>query len=92
MFCGIGNWLADEILFQSGIHPETTVSRLNEKGVERLRESMQTVLHVAIAAGAESDKFPKDWLFHYRWGKGKANAEDSSLFGEYHLDRNYHGA
>lgn len=77
VFCGIGNWLADEILYQAGIHPDTVVSRLNEKGVESLRTSMQYVLQTAISLQAQSELFPKNWLFHYRWSKGKTKNTDT---------------
>ena len=77
VFCGIGNWLADEILYQAGIHPDTVVSRLNEKGVESLRTSMQYVLQTAISLQAQSELFPKNWLFHYRWSKGKTKSTET---------------
>jgi formamidopyrimidine-DNA glycosylase len=80
IFCGIGNWLADEILFQAQINPETTVSRLNELGIDSLLKSMHSVLKVAIEVDAQSHLFPKHWLFHYRWQK-KQKLEDKEAFG-----------
>lgn len=32
------------------------------------------VCQTAVAGLADSEKFPKDWLFKYRWGKGKKDA------------------
>jgi formamidopyrimidine-DNA glycosylase len=31
----------------------------------------------SVKVEAESDKFPKNWLFHYRWGKGKEGQKDA---------------
>lgn len=69
---GVGNWMADEILFQAGIHPEASCSSLSEAQVGQLHASLLHVVTTAVGALADSAKFPKEWLFHYRWGKGKA--------------------
>jgi formamidopyrimidine-DNA glycosylase len=70
IFCGIGNYLADEILYQSKIHPTTRACDINEKGVETMIEKMKAILHFAINdCDGNSEMFPKDWLFHYRWDK-----------------------
>jgi DNA-formamidopyrimidine glycosylase len=73
VFCGIGNYLADEILYQSGIHPETRACDINVEGCSQLLTKMQYILTTAISADANYEEFPKDWLFHYRWDKVKAN-------------------
>ena len=31
--CGVGNWVADEVLFQSGIHPSTPAAGLDDAQV-----------------------------------------------------------
>lgn len=41
VFCGIGNYLADEILYQAGIYPETKACRINRLGLQRLLEKMK---------------------------------------------------
>lgn len=74
LVCGVGNWVADEVLFQAGIHPEAKASTLSDAQADALRESMLHVLRTAVAAGADASKFPREWLFHYRWGKGKGSA------------------
>lgn len=73
VFCGIGNYLADEILYQAGIHPETKACDINQEGCKQLLQKMNNILVTAIAADAKYEAFPKDWLFHYRWDKVKAN-------------------
>ena len=79
IFCGIGNWLADEILYQSGIHPETIACKLSEMKLERFLGAMKYVIFKACEVDACSVHFPSDWLFHYRWSKGKSDADGNKL-------------
>lgn len=72
---GIGNWIADEMLFQAAIHPESPCNALEPVDIERLRQAMFTVIDHAVSVDADSDKFPPGWLFHYRWSKGKGPAK-----------------
>ena len=67
---GVGNWVADEVLFQAGIHPDSVCSSLSTAQAERLHASLLHVVSVAVSAGANAESFPVEWLFHYRWGKG----------------------
>ena len=48
---GIGNLLADEILWQAKIPPATPVSRLQRKDADRLYRALRTVLAGAMADG-----------------------------------------
>jgi formamidopyrimidine-DNA glycosylase len=48
---GIGNLLADQILWQAKIRPDTPVNRLQRKDVDRIYRAMQSVLASAMAAG-----------------------------------------
>ena len=48
---GIGNIYADEILFASKVHPETTGSRLSKVKVKEMQEHIKTVLEAAIRQG-----------------------------------------
>lgn len=66
---GVGNWIADEVLYQAAIHPEQPARSLAPSQVSRMREAMSYVVTSACEAGADADKFPDSWLFHYRWGK-----------------------
>ena len=66
--CGIGNWVADEVLFRAGIHPSTPANSINKKGISALATSITTVLQTAIDCNNKRETFPVDWLFHYRWG------------------------
>ncbi len=51
---GVGNIYADESLFRAGIRPKRHAGRLTRAELERLRESLQTVLRHAIELGGSS--------------------------------------
>lgn len=67
---GVGNWVADEVLYQSAIHPDQTY--LTEKEVYILHSTLQNVLNTAVNCYKSQKDLPSDWLFHYRWDKGKS--------------------
>lgn len=48
---GIGNYLADEILFASGIHPETSANSLSRPRLRRLHAQALRIIQAAIDAG-----------------------------------------
>ncbi|KZP00715.1 hypothetical protein CALVIDRAFT_457637, partial [Calocera viscosa TUFC12733] len=68
---GVGNWVADEVLFQARVHPERRASGLGEEEVERVWSMIREVCERAVEVNADSEKFPEGWLFRHRWGKGK---------------------
>mmetsp|Transcript_42402 Transcript_42402/g.76979 ORF Transcript_42402/g.76979 Transcript_42402/m.76979 type:complete len:327 (+) Transcript_42402:33-1013(+) len=70
---GVGNWVADEVLFHAAIHPSTQASHLSHSQVKSLRQAVLKVCQRACAVGADSTRFPKNWLFHYRWDKPRSN-------------------
>jgi formamidopyrimidine-DNA glycosylase len=84
LFPGIGNWVADEVLYHAKIAPQRAASSLESKEIERLRKAILSVLQTAVDAGADSDKYPKDWLFHHRWGgdRGKQEVDGRTLIRE----------
>ena len=70
-FPGMGNWMADEVLWRSGIHPA-------QKGGD-IKPSKHKIIYkqiVFVAEGAMESvgKFggdpPEEWLFHVRWKDG----------------------
>jgi formamidopyrimidine-DNA glycosylase len=79
LFAGVGNWIADEVLFQAGIRPDRPASSLDPGELRRLRARLLSVVRRAVAVDADSDRFPPSWLFHHRWGK---NAEARTSRGE----------
>jgi formamidopyrimidine-DNA glycosylase len=64
---GVGNWVADEVLYQARIDPRKPARALAADEVRRLRAKLRSVLATAVRAGADSDRYPRTWLFHRRW-------------------------
>jgi formamidopyrimidine-DNA glycosylase len=75
---GIGNWIADEVLYQARVHPMTPCSVLDSEEVGRLHECVKSVIGHAVGVNADADQFPRDWLFHYRWDKPRVGAKKAS--------------
>lgn len=71
VFCGVGNWIADEVLYHAGIAPKRLGSSLTLTEVEVLREKLWWIIDLAVNVGADKEQFPEDWLFHSRWGGAK---------------------
>jgi formamidopyrimidine-DNA glycosylase len=71
VFAGIGNWIADEVLFQARIAPARLGNTLKPKEVAALRDALTQVVGHAVAVEADYERFPEDWMFHVRWGGDK---------------------
>lgn len=63
---GIGNVYADEILFQSRIHPEKAVNTLSEKDLTAIFKNIEKVLKKTIEINADRDNLPSGWLTPHR--------------------------
>jgi formamidopyrimidine-DNA glycosylase len=72
----------DEILYNSKLHPEQYSDTLDSAQIKRLHESMMYICQTAVELLADSTKFPDDWLFKHRWGKGKKDAPAKLPNGE----------
>ena len=48
-FPGVGNWMADEILWQSRIRPQRSITALGEKELKELFRAVKRVSRVAMA-------------------------------------------
>ncbi|KAF2223030.1 formamidopyrimidine-DNA glycosylase [Elsinoe ampelina] len=68
---GVGNWVADEVLYQANIHPEQYSNTFSDEQIETLHHNLMYVTGTAVDTLSESSKFPADWLMKHRWGKGK---------------------
>ncbi len=64
---GIGNWIADEVLFQARIHPATRAHTLDQAQVAALAEATRDVLETAIRHEAIYTDFPDRYLIRNRW-------------------------
>ena len=82
MISGIGNWVADETLYQAKMHPEQYCDEFSNTEIETLYKSIRYVCQTAVDKLGDSDAFPKDWLFDYRWGKGNKGAATTLPNGE----------
>jgi formamidopyrimidine-DNA glycosylase len=69
-FAGIGNWMADEILWRARINPKRRVESLSPAEVAALWKQTRWVSREAIKriAPAHADP-PKGWFFNERWTK-----------------------
>jgi len=67
---GIGNIYADEILFQTRLHPLTDVGRLTPAQIKAVFAAMRRVFQASIKAGAGAESFteklPKSYLLRQR--------------------------
>lgn len=63
---GIGNVYADEILFQSKIHPKQKTNEMDDKTWKALHKNTVKVLKKAIEKEADVSKLPKSYLLPNR--------------------------
>lgn len=66
---GIGNWMADEILYQAKIDPRRRGHELSDAEARRIHARLGSIVDKACAVDADKTRFPRRWLFHHRWGK-----------------------
>jgi formamidopyrimidine-DNA glycosylase len=64
---GVGNWIADEVLYQARIDPRRPARTLTPAEASLLRRRLRSVLATAVRTRADSDRYPRTWLFHRRW-------------------------
>lgn len=70
-FPGIGNWMADEVLWRAGIDPHTPGGKISDAGRARLFAALREVCADALRVIGEGWGAPPDaWLFNHRWRKG----------------------
>jgi formamidopyrimidine-DNA glycosylase len=79
-FPGIGNWMADEILWRAALHPALpTAKAANPKIARRLYRTLRQVARDALRVIAGTGgtlppdlnvHIPDSWLFNHRWGNG----------------------
>ena len=70
-FPGVGNWMADEILWRARIHPAVTINHLSLYKKQRLFEEVKSVCADALRViGTDWGTPPDNWLFNHRWKRG----------------------
>lgn len=80
-FCGIGNWMADEILWRARIRPNKKAGRLQaSERATLLRETWFVARHSLRIIGRDARELPKTWLIHERWSAtGKCPRDQAQL-------------
>ena len=80
-FPGVGNWMADEILWRARIHPATPSARIAGAQVAALWKDIRAVCFGALKyVGADFSDPPPGWLFHERWSRnGKCPSDGTPL-------------
>jgi formamidopyrimidine-DNA glycosylase len=63
---GIGNIYADEILFQSRLHPLRETAAISPKEADGLHRAIVSVLRTAVRLSADMDRYPAGWLIPRR--------------------------
>ena len=78
-FPGIGNWMADEVLWRAAIHPKRLAGSLSVGEVRTLRRECRRVCRLALDTIAGQGRYlppdlnchiPRSWLFWHRWEDG----------------------
>jgi formamidopyrimidine-DNA glycosylase len=69
-FPGVGNWMADEILWRARMHPSTPAGALDADGAAALWRTVRRVARLAIDTIDDNWEYPKTWLFAHRWEAG----------------------
>jgi formamidopyrimidine-DNA glycosylase len=78
-FPGVGNWMADEILWRAAIHPARLAGSLSPAETRALWRECRTVCRQALKVIAGTGKhlpkdlnvgIPRTWLFRHRWSRG----------------------
>jgi formamidopyrimidine-DNA glycosylase len=72
----------DEVLYHAKIHPEQYSNTLNDGQINQLWSSIHYVCSTSVDLLGDADEFPTDWLFKYRWNKGKKDVPQKLPNGE----------
>ena len=70
LFSGVGNWMADEILWRAGLHPITPAGALSPEQARTVWQSTRHVAQEAIDVINDQWEYPLTWLFAHRWKDG----------------------
>lgn len=74
---GIGNLYADEILYQSSLHPLTKASTLKESDLWNLYRNIVRVLRKAIEYQDKLENFPDEYLLAHRYKGGECPEKEA---------------
>jgi len=70
-FSGIGNWMADEILWRAKILPSKLAGKLSAGERDELFRATRFVARESLRIiGPDDSTLPRTWLIHERWRAG----------------------
>jgi len=72
ILAGMGNLYADEVCYQTRVHPKSVTGKIPKKKLIEIHTTMQDVLHTAIERQAYYKDYPDDWFWQWR-KKGAEN-------------------
>lgn len=73
---GVGNLYADEVCYQTRIHPGSRMDRIPEEALLRVHAKLQEILQFAVEQNAYYKAYPDDWL--WTWREEGATAPDGT--------------
>jgi len=75
---GMGNLYVDEVCWQIGIHPASTMGLLSAETRRALFQRMQTILQKAVDLDANYSAYPEEWLWNHRHKDGGVCPRDGN--------------
>lgn len=86
LMAGIGNLYADEICYQSRLHPASVAGALSKTHLKKLHRLTQTILREACERDAYYKIYPEDWFWKWRGDKvghlkGKGEVKKMKIAG-----------
>ena len=79
-FPGVGNWMADEILWRCRLHPARKAGTLDAEETETLYLETKKLCRDALRIiGTKYGRPPASWLFRHRWRRGGKCPRDGSV-------------
>ncbi len=66
LVAGVGNLYADEICYQTKVHPGSRVNAIPKKRRKEIFKAMQSILTFAIERAAHYKDYPDDWFWEWR--------------------------
>ena len=66
---GVGNWIADEVLYQARVSPSRRADQLSPDEARQIRLRLKYIVETAVRVDARASHFPPSWIFHRRWGR-----------------------
>ena len=72
LIAGIGNLYADEICYQTRIHPASRLNAIPKKKLKEIFLSIQSILSEAIERTANYKDYPDDWFWKWRVKDGES--------------------